>query len=160
VNLARFNALSADEAERVLRKCCAAPRWVRAVAAGRPYPSPEALHAAAEATLSDADVDDGLAGHPRVGERTTGALSRREQSGVASAPPEVLAALADGNRAYEDRFGHVYLVCATDRSAAELLAVLRERLGHDAVTERAVVRTELVKINRIRLDRLVVGEAA
>ncbi len=71
-----------------------------------------------------------------------------------------MRALADGNRAYEAKFGHVYLVCASGRSAEELLAVLQQRLGNDPVTERAVVRRELGLINRIRLVRLVEGAAA
>jgi 2-oxo-4-hydroxy-4-carboxy-5-ureidoimidazoline decarboxylase len=72
-----------------------------------------------------------------------------------TAADQVLAALADGNRAYEQRFGHVYLVCADGRPAAELLDVLRARLANDPATERAVLRTELGKINRIRLTRLL-----
>jgi 2-oxo-4-hydroxy-4-carboxy-5-ureidoimidazoline decarboxylase len=156
----RFNAVSHAEAERMLLECCAAPRWAREVAAGRPYASVAALQAAAEAALTDADVAEGLAGHPRIGDRSGGAQSRREQSGVGGASAEVRAALAAGNRAYEERFGHVYLVCATGRSADELLAILRERLRNDPTTERRVVRAELAAINRIRLDRLVPPEVA
>jgi 2-oxo-4-hydroxy-4-carboxy-5-ureidoimidazoline decarboxylase len=113
-----------------------------------------ALQTAAEAALTDADLDDAMAGHPRIGDRTAGGASRREQSGVAGADPGVLAALADGNRAYEERFGHVYLVCATGRSAEELLDVLRTRLGNDPATERAVALGELTAINRLRIARL------
>jgi 2-oxo-4-hydroxy-4-carboxy-5-ureidoimidazoline decarboxylase len=159
VNVDSLNSLSEDDARRALLACCAAPRWVEEVAAGRPYRSIEALHAAAEAALTDADVADGLAGHPRIGERTADQRSRREQRGVAGASTEVLAALAEGNREYERRFGHVYLVCATGRDADQLLGLLRDRLGNDPDTERAVVRGELVAINRIRLDRML-GELA
>jgi 2-oxo-4-hydroxy-4-carboxy-5-ureidoimidazoline decarboxylase len=155
MTLGEFNALAAADAEGLLLTCCTAPGWARAVAAGRPYPSVETLHAAAAAALTDRDVADGLAGHPRIGDRTGDDRSRREQGGVAGAPPETLAALAAGNRAYEERFGHVYLVCATGRSGSELLGVLRERLGNDPATERTVVRGELAAINRIRLDRLL-----
>lgn len=154
-----FNALPEDDARRALLACCAAPRWAEEVTAGRPYRSIEALHAAAEAALTDADVADGLAGHPRIGERTADRGSQREQRGVSGASTEVLAALAEGNREYERRFGHVYLVCATGRGAEELLGVLRERLGNDPDTERAVMRGELVAINRLRLDRML-GELA
>jgi 2-oxo-4-hydroxy-4-carboxy-5-ureidoimidazoline decarboxylase len=154
-----FNALPEDAARDQLLACCAAPRWAEAVVAGRPYRSVEALHAAAETALTDADVTDGLAGHPRIGERTEDPRSRREQRKVAGASADVLAELADGNLAYERRFGHVYLVCASGRGADELLGVLRDRLGNDPDTERAVVRGELVAINRIRLDRML-GELA
>jgi 2-oxo-4-hydroxy-4-carboxy-5-ureidoimidazoline decarboxylase len=155
-----FDALPAAEAQRLLLSCCAAPRWAAEVAAGRPYRSAEALHAAAAAALTHDDVAEGLAGHPRIGERTGDARSRREQAGVAGAAPEVLAALAAGNRAYEERFGRVYLVCAAGRGAEELLAVLRERLGNDPAVERDVTRAELVKINRLRLDALLREVAA
>ena len=154
-----FNALPEDAARGQLLACCAAPRWAEAVAAGRPYRSVEALHATAEAALTDADVADGLAGHPRIGERSADRRSQREQRKVAGASAEVLAALADGNLAYERRFGHVYLVCASGRGAEELLGVLRDRLGNDPDTERAVVRGELVAINRLRLERML-GELA
>ena len=76
---------------------------------------------------------------------------------MARADQAVLDALADGNRVYEERFGHVYLVCATGRSAEELLGLLRARLGNNPKTERMVVRDELGKINRLRLERLVKG---
>jgi 2-oxo-4-hydroxy-4-carboxy-5-ureidoimidazoline decarboxylase len=156
-----LNALPASDAERVLAACCASPRWVSAVAAGRPYASPEQLFAAADDALADLDEDDvsrALAGHPRIGERAEGeggAWSRREQSGVSGAEASTLQALVDGNLSYEAKFGQVYLVCASGRSAEELLAVLQQRLRNDPETERSVVRRELGLINRIRLGRLV-----
>jgi 2-oxo-4-hydroxy-4-carboxy-5-ureidoimidazoline decarboxylase len=155
LSLAAFNALPEDAARRVLLGCCSAPRWAAEVAAGRPYHSLEELHAAAAAALTDADVTAGLAGHPRIGERTSDQRSAREQRGVAGAPAEVLAELAAGNRAYERRFGLVYLVCASGRSADELLDVLRRRLANDPETEWGVVRGELIAINRLRLDRIL-----
>ena len=158
MNLEDFNA--APDAERELLALCAAPGWAARVAAGRPYAGIDALLAAAERALSDADLDAAMAGHPRIGDRAAGGRSRSEQSAVGSAPSGVLDALAAGNRAYEERFGHVYLVCATGRSAEDLLATLHTRLGHDAHTERAVALAELAAINRIRLTQLVTEEAA
>jgi 2-oxo-4-hydroxy-4-carboxy-5-ureidoimidazoline decarboxylase len=155
LSLETFNSLPEAAARERLLACCAAPRWAGAVAAGRPYASTDALHAAAESALTDADVADGLAGHPRIGERTADPRSSAEQSRVAGAPLEVLDGLAAGNVEYERRFGHVYLVCASGRSAEELLAVLGTRLTHDPATERAVVHAELAAINRLRLDRLL-----
>jgi len=108
------------------------------------------------AQLAPADLEQALAGHPRIGQRHgTDDRSRREQAGVHAADPATIQALAEGNQAYERRFGHIYLVCATGRSAGELLALLRERLGNDPGAEWAVVRSELAKINRIRLAQLV-----
>ena len=156
MRLAEFNALSQHEAQRRLLGCCSAPEWARAVAEGRPYRSMAQLHGAADTALTEEHLCDGLAGHPRIGDRRGGdARSRREQSRVATAPTSVLDALAEGNRAYEGRFGHVYLVCASGRGAEELLAVLRGRLGNDARPERRGVRAELAAINRLRLDQLL-----
>ncbi|GAA0940572.1 2-oxo-4-hydroxy-4-carboxy-5-ureidoimidazoline decarboxylase [Pseudonocardia zijingensis] len=154
MRLDEWNALDPAAAERELRQVCVAPRWAQEVAASRPHPDLASLQATAEVALTDADLDEAMAGHPRIGDRTAGGASRREQSGVAGADAEVLDALAEGNRAYEERFGHVYLVCATGRSAQELLDVLRARLGNDAATERAVALAELAAINRLRIARL------
>ncbi|GII13518.1 hypothetical protein Ppa05_02440 [Planomonospora parontospora subsp. antibiotica] len=161
--LAGFNALGAAEAEAGLLACCASPAFARAVAAGRPYRDLAGLTAAAGAAVRELDwpqVLRALAAHPRIGERAAGAgresaWSRREQSGTAGAGREVLDALAEGNRRYEERFGHVYLVCATGLSAAELLERLRGRLACDEETERRTVRAELEKITLLRLVRLL-----
>lgn len=164
LGLAGFNALPADRAEAALLACCASERWARTVVADRPYSSVEDVQAAADAALavlSEADIDSALDGHPRIGERAGAAhsaWSTGEQSGVAGAADRTRAALAAANQAYEDRFGHVYLVCATGRSADELLAILHDRLANDPATERAVVRAELGKINRIRLARMLSEE--
>lgn len=160
MRIEEWNGLDAPDAERELWQVCAARRWAREVAARRPHADVAALQADAAAILTDADLDEAMAGHPRIGDRSAGGQSRREQSGVAAADAEVLDALAEGNRAYEERFGHVYLVCATGRDASDLLATLRERLGNDRVTERAVALRELAAINRIRIARLVGEDGA
>ncbi|MEV4285223.1 2-oxo-4-hydroxy-4-carboxy-5-ureidoimidazoline decarboxylase [Nonomuraea bangladeshensis] len=164
--LAAFNAAPAGQAEEELRACCASTAFAARVAAGRPYGDLAGLLAAAEAAagaLAWPDVLEALAAHPRIGERPAGAgreaaWSRQEQSGVGGGDGgDLRAALAEGNRAYEARFGHVYLVCATGLGGAELLARLRERLGNDEERERAAVRGELAKITRLRLVKLMGG---
>ncbi|GEL23178.1 2-oxo-4-hydroxy-4-carboxy-5-ureidoimidazoline decarboxylase [Pseudonocardia sulfidoxydans NBRC 16205] len=155
MTLQLFNDLSSAEAERVLLACCSAPRWARVVAARRPFPSVDALQAAAADALRDSDLDDALDGHPRIGDRVSSGDSAREQAAVSAAGDEVRDALALGNRAYEARFGHVYLVCASGRSAEDLLATLQARLANDPATERKVALGELADINRLRLARLV-----
>jgi 2-oxo-4-hydroxy-4-carboxy-5-ureidoimidazoline decarboxylase len=161
MDLAGFNAEPSDEAEAALLVCCSSPQWARAVAAQRPYSTPTALYEASDAALADlgdAELDAALAGHPRIGERAgTGhaASSGREQAGVAESSAATLSALVDGNREYETRFGHVYLVCADGRSGEELLAVLRDRLTNDSASEWAATKAELCKINRLRLARLI-----
>ncbi|OLB74876.1 MAG: OHCU decarboxylase [Actinobacteria bacterium 13_2_20CM_2_71_6] len=160
-----FNGLPREDAERELRACCAARAWACAVAAGRPYPDADALSAAASAALAELtwpDIAEALEAHPRIGEKTTGggrdaAWSRREQAAVTEADTGVRDALADANREYEQRFGHVFLVFANGRAPDELLAAARARLGHDPATEQDVVRAELARIVQLRLHRLVAG---
>lgn len=163
--LARFNDLAPADAERELLACCASRVWAAAMAADRPYRSvPDAVEIGGARVLGLGwdDVAQALAAHPRIGERAGGpgreaGWSRREQAGTAGASAEVLAALAEGNRAYEERFGHVYLVRASGRDADELLRILRARLGNDEAAEREVVRRELAEITRLRLARLLGG---
>lgn len=157
MTLDEFNTMDQAKARELLLSCCAAPRWAEAVLAGRPYRSLEQLQERAEALLTEADAMAGLTGHPRIGELDDRLddRSRSEQGGVRGAPAGVLAALARENAAYERRFGHVYLVCASGRGAEELLGVLRSRLDNSARAERGVVRSELAAINRLRLDRLL-----
>ncbi|WP_431893141.1 2-oxo-4-hydroxy-4-carboxy-5-ureidoimidazoline decarboxylase [Nonomuraea sp. bgisy101] len=154
-----LNALSADEAEKELLACCASRAFAREVAALRPYQDLAALTAAADAAvraLAWPDVEEALAAHPRIGERAEGAdresaWSRQEQSGVED---HLRQALAEGNRAYEERFGHVYLICATGLSGEQMLARLKERLANDPGTEREVVRDELAKITNLRVAKI------
>lgn len=158
IGLPAFNAMPYGRARDVLLGCCRAARWAKKVAAGRPYTSLDSLLTRAAAALTDEDVTEALAGHPRIGDagaRTHGSWSRGEQAGVSGSGDAVLAGLAAGNRAYEERFGHIYLVCAAGRSAAELLAILRDRLRNEPDTERQVTRDELRKINKLRLTKLI-----
>lgn len=166
--LARLNAAPAAEAERVLLDCCGSRRWARAVAAGRPYADAATLLAAADRVWRRLGRDDRLeafAAHPRIGERaarqgagSTGRArgwSEGEQAGARSADRGTLATLAEGNRAYEERFGHVFLVCATGKSAAEMLEILERRLGNDPETELNETAEEQRKITTLRLAKLL-----
>ncbi|MEV6774274.1 2-oxo-4-hydroxy-4-carboxy-5-ureidoimidazoline decarboxylase [Nocardia sp. NPDC051030] len=158
-----FALLTESAAAKTLLTCCSSPAWAQAVAARRPYSNIDELLIAADAeltALSEGEVDRALAGHPRIGERTEDANSAREQAGMADADDAVRVGIAVGNEEYEAKFGHVYLVCASGRTSEELLAVLMERIGNDAETERRIVRQELGKINRIRLRRLLITEDA
>lgn len=155
VGLAAFNALAPERARADLRGCNAARGWAEMVERRRPYGDRGAVLAAAgeaSADLSDADVDEGLAAHPRIGRPAAGGRwSREEQSGVRRADE----ALALGNRDYERRFGRRYLVCATGLDGEHLLADLRGRLDNDDDTERRVVAGELAKIARLRVAKLL-----
>jgi 2-oxo-4-hydroxy-4-carboxy-5-ureidoimidazoline decarboxylase len=158
-SLDTLNAAEPEHAEAELLACCAARRWADELIVRRPYHDLETLRRVSDrvfAELDWTDVEQALAAHPRIGERADGdgreaAWSRAEQSGAVGAAEE----LRDGNLAYERRFGRVFLICATGLSAGEILAALRDRLGNDEETERAVVREELRKIVSLRLGRLV-----
>ena len=154
--LAELNALPDDEAAGVLLGCCAAPGWARRVAAGRPYATVDDLLAAADAAWAGrdpGDLDAAMAGHPRIGERRLSVQSRREQSAVGS-DAATLQALRDANAAYEARFGHVFLICATGRGPDDILAELRRRMTNDPATELEVAAAEIGKINALRLRKL------
>ena len=149
VSLASFNAAATEDAVAVMMACCSSRRFAAAMAAGRPYRSLAAAEAAITAafeSLDWADVLEAIAGHPRIGARAAG-QSAAEQSGVADSSR---AALAAGNREYEERFGHVFLICATGLSGEEMLAALRQRLDNDPDAERKVATTELRKITVLR----------
>ncbi|MDF6100039.1 MULTISPECIES: 2-oxo-4-hydroxy-4-carboxy-5-ureidoimidazoline decarboxylase [Gordonia] len=159
----RLNEMDDDEARAALRSCCASTAWVERMMLARPFGDVPAVLDAADralAEISEDDLDEALAGHPRIGDRPDNASSAREQSGVAGSSASVLAELRDANVAYEARFGHVYLVFANGRPADELLAILRTRMTNDASTERRVLRAELAKINRARLLRMLSTEHA
>jgi 2-oxo-4-hydroxy-4-carboxy-5-ureidoimidazoline decarboxylase len=157
--LAAFNAASPQAAERDVLACCACGSFAKLIADGRPYRDPAELLAAVDtafATLSWDDIVESMNAHPRIGERTqAGGWSAAEQSGAASASDRVREALAGGNAAYERRFGHVFLICASGLSGQEMLSELEARLGNDAEAERSVVRQELLKITRLRMTRLL-----
>jgi OHCU decarboxylase len=162
VNLEEFNTAPPAELRPVLAACCDVPSWVSTITAARPYHDLEALTKVADEAaraLSDDEVAQALAAHPRIGDRAEGrtteaAWSRKEQSGVGD-DPATRAALTAGNHAYEDRFGRVFLICATGLTAGQMLTNLRTRLTNDPTTEAAVVREELRKIALLRLTKVL-----
>jgi 2-oxo-4-hydroxy-4-carboxy-5-ureidoimidazoline decarboxylase len=161
--LDEFNSEPAEGAAEALRACNAAPAFVEKLLAGRPYPSPEALVARAEdvaRALPWDQVAQALAAHPRIGDRVEGSsaeaqASRREQNSMSDADAAVRAALVDGNRAYEQRFDHVFLIRAAGRSPEEMLTQLRRRLDNDVATERAEVTEQLAQITALRVQGLI-----
>jgi 2-oxo-4-hydroxy-4-carboxy-5-ureidoimidazoline decarboxylase len=164
--LARLNALDAAAAAAALRRCCGAARWVEAMVEARPFASERELYAAAERAATALEPDDwreAFAHHPRIGAASaaapqaaaTAAWSRQEQGAVESAPDAVRAALARGNAEYERRFGWIFLISATGKSADEMLSALRARLANDPETELRVAAAEHVQITRLRLEKLL-----
>ncbi|MFD7511018.1 2-oxo-4-hydroxy-4-carboxy-5-ureidoimidazoline decarboxylase [Streptomyces sp. NPDC059853] len=161
--LSWFNSAAPGDLLAALRPICAAPAWSGALMSGRPYPSPAALLAASDAATAALDatgLDQALAAHPPIGRPAPGdATSAREQRGMAGAPPALAAEMRELNDAYRERFGHVFLICATGLTAGRLRDALRARLGNSPDTERATVRTELAAIHRLRLTRLLADPA-
>ena len=163
--LASLSALSSEQAAAELSACCASAAWVAAVTARRPFATVDDLYTTAAeelARLSWADVSEALAAHPRIGASAAGSStearwSRAEQAGTADADVRTAEAMAAANADYEAKFGFVFLIRATGRTAEEMLAAALARLGHDEDTERAVVRGELAQIIRLRLDRMLDG---
>jgi 2-oxo-4-hydroxy-4-carboxy-5-ureidoimidazoline decarboxylase len=162
VSVDGFNALPAAEATRRLLTCLNVPRWAAEVAGGRPYADYTALAAQAEASaaqLSHAELSAALDGHPRIGERAgdghDAEFSAREQAQVDHRDAAVMAALAEGNREYEQHFDRVFLIRAASRSSSEILAELRRRLANDDETERAETVAALREIALLRLKDVV-----
>jgi 2-oxo-4-hydroxy-4-carboxy-5-ureidoimidazoline decarboxylase len=152
LTLAAFNTAPADEAVSAMLACCASRRFAQPMAAGRPYPSAAAAAAAVDAafeSLTWSDVLEAMDRHPRIGARV-GGQSAAEQSGVADATRD---ALAVGNAEYENRFGHVFLICATGLTGDQMLAALRERLKNNADIERTVAATQLRMITQLRVAK-------
>jgi OHCU decarboxylase len=157
-----INDVSLEEAQHRLLACFASARWARLVANGRPYAGSAALLDAAErawAELAPSDWEEALRGHPRIGESggSAPAASEHEQQGVLVAGAAALAELAEHNRRYEDRFGHVFLISAAGKDAEEILGELRSRMGNDPATEAQVAAAEHRKIARKRLERMMDG---
>ena len=161
-SLAEFNAAERPDAVALVRPCLDVDRWVDAVVDGRPYADGQALVQVAETAADPFTADElesALNHHPRIGERATGnsaaaGHSRAEQSGV-STDSDVQQRLADGNREYEERFGHVFLIRAAGRSAEEILAALEQRLTNDAESENAIMAEQLRQIAVLRLEGIL-----
>jgi len=142
-----------------LLSCCGSRRWAARVSSGRPYADNAALLTAADVAwdaATEADLREAFAAHPRIGEpERGGAQERGEQAASADADAATREAIREGNLEYERRFGHLYLVFASGRSAPELLEDLRGRLANDARTELAVAAEEQRRITRARLQRML-----
>jgi 2-oxo-4-hydroxy-4-carboxy-5-ureidoimidazoline decarboxylase len=161
-----LNGLSFEEARAELLRCCGSTRWAEGLARARPLASEAAVYAEADRLWSQTGPEDwreAMTHHPRIGDvsklrekfKTTASWSSQEQRGVQGANEEVLRGLAEGNRAYEERFGFIFLVCATGKSAGEMLALLRERMNNPPDVELRVAAGEQAKITRIRLEKLL-----
>jgi allantoicase len=165
--LALLNEATEQQARELLARCCGSRRWVAAMLSARPFVSRAHLHGTAEVSwwrLAPSDWREAFTHHPRIGadraklrERfaSTADWSAAEQSGVQGASEEVIDALADGNIAYEARFGHIFIVCASGLTADEMLVRLNARMHSEPHIELARAAGEQAKITRLRLEKLV-----
>jgi len=166
MTLEELDRLPLDEARAALERCCGAARWVERMCAARPFRDRAALFSSAERAFAELERRDWLeafAHHPRIGDIAslraryagTAAWEGEEQRGAGAASEATLRALAEGNRSYEERFGYIFIVCATGKSADQMLALLRARISNDPERELAIAAEEQMKITRLRLDKLV-----
>ncbi|OZG70278.1 OHCU decarboxylase [Hahella sp. CCB-MM4] len=163
--LERFNQLDEAEAVAMMETCCTAMRWCREIASRRPYSSLEQMLKAADeiwGTMEQDDVLEAFSGHPKIGDVNslrakyahTAGLAGAEQGAVKQASEDVLQALKAANDEYEARNGFIFIVCATGKSAGEMLAILQQRLANDRQTELRIGAEEQGKITAIRLRKL------
>jgi 2-oxo-4-hydroxy-4-carboxy-5-ureidoimidazoline decarboxylase len=162
--LSRWNFLALEEAAKEILSCCGSRAWAQRMASCRPFEDVASLLATSDRIwreLSAADWSEAFQSHPRIGERgkpaaataQSAAWSAQEQRDVAGAGNSVAIALAEGNQEYERRFGRLFIVCATGKSASEILEILERRLRNDEETELQAAADEQAKITEIRLKK-------
>jgi len=165
-DLAWLNSLTADEAAQELRQCCGSKRWATEMANRRPFPTEKILVAAANDIWRSLDRSDWLEAfrsHPKIGEKKADSKvsaqsqqwSGQEQSGIANASHETASSLAALNADYEQKFGYIFIICATGKTSDEMLSALRERLQHDPESELLIAAAEQSKITELRLKKLL-----
>ncbi|MFW5825015.1 MAG: 2-oxo-4-hydroxy-4-carboxy-5-ureidoimidazoline decarboxylase [Marinobacter sp.] len=166
MTLEELNALPTDQAEVVFRDCCAAGPWVRGMVNGRPFSDRGALLEHSRhlwPRLTEADWLQAFEAHPQIGDidslrekyASTRALASGEQSGARQAPEEVLQKLKAGNDAYLEKFGFIFIVCATGKSAREMLTLLEARLRNGRDMELKNAAREQARITELRLEKLL-----
>jgi OHCU decarboxylase len=157
--VAALNGLAPDDARAAFADCCAAERWAEAMVSGRPYASADDLRERSECAFDALEADDwrqAFAAHARIGApRPDDARGSSEQAGAAGASSEARVELEQANDRYEARFGHVFLIRAAGRDAAEMLAALRERLDHSPEEELTIAAGQQREITRRRIEDLL-----
>ena len=166
MTLKQFNGLSDAEAIEALTYCCGSSSWVSQVVQKRPFKDFESLLQTSAQIwngLSEIDWKEAFSHHPKIGDleslkkkfASTRAWAEQEQRGSAEASVSVIQALALGNETYENRFGYIFIVCATGKTAEEMLSLLEERLKNDPKKEILLAAGEQEKITKLRLEKLI-----
>ncbi|MBS1956373.1 MAG: 2-oxo-4-hydroxy-4-carboxy-5-ureidoimidazoline decarboxylase [Cyanobacteria bacterium SZAS-4] len=165
MDLKSINELNDNDAGEVFRRCCGSNAWVEEMIRARPFASDEALSQQADRSFKDltrADWMEAFAAHPKIGDITslkkkyavTQKWAENEQAGAQGISDEVAKDLADRNEEYFQKFGYIFIVCATGKSAQEMLTMLKQRLNNDAETELPIAAEEQKKITHLRLGKL------
>jgi len=165
-SLARLNELTAHDAEAEFVKCCGSTKWAQEMTAARPFVTEQELFSEADnvcSSLRDEDWLEAFRAHPKICEKKAATpqsqqeqkWSAQEQSGVSEASASAITQLAGRNREYEDRFGFIFIVCASGKSPDEMLAILNSRIDNDPRTELRIASEEQRKITRLRLEKLL-----
>ncbi len=166
MSLEALNSLPENEARQTLHNCCGAQRWVSLMLAARPFRDTASCLQVAEQAWSTTTASDWLEAfshHPKIGDldsltkkfASTSHLAGKEQAAVGNASQSTLQALAKGNDEYEKKFGFIFIVCATGKSADEMLDLLQQRLANDRTTELNIAAGEQLKITLLRLQKLI-----
>jgi 2-oxo-4-hydroxy-4-carboxy-5-ureidoimidazoline decarboxylase len=167
MTLDQLNAGTEVDVRAALERCCGSSTWIDQMIAARPFADAASLYDRAATIgheLADADWRESFTHHPRIGDvesmrakfASTASWAKNEQAGTAVASDDVLRAFAQGNRDYEARFGYIFVLSATGRSAREMLEMLRARLANDPAAEIRIAAGEQMKITRLRLEKLLV----
>lgn len=166
MTLEELNKISQPQLKEELLKCCGSSTWVKMMMAYFPADSMEGLLEQAEEIWYECSEDDwkeAFAHHPKIGDvesltkkfASTAQWASGEQSGVNTAATGTITALAEGNRLYEEKFGYIFIVCATGKSAEEMLTLMQDRLKNDPEKEIKIAAAEQNKITKLRLQKLI-----
>lgn len=165
-NLEKINSLPAPEASAEFLRCCGSARWASAMTGARPFPNKDRLLSESEKawfSLEPADWLEAFSHHPKIGDikdlrerfAQTREWAKFEQAGVGGANEQILASLSEGNREYEAKYGYIFIICASGKSAGEILKSLQERLNNDRQSELVIAAEEQRKIMRLRLEKML-----
>ena len=166
MTIQQINKMSQAEAFNAFEKCCASTTWINRMIDSMPFSNENDIYAKGESNWEDISLTDWLEacdGHPKIGDVTslkekyssTKQWAGNEQQGMDSASDEIINRLAQGNQDYEDKFGYIFIVCATGKSATEMCEILEKRLPNDVETELEIAKGEQNKITKIRLEKLL-----
>lgn len=160
MTLAALNHATGERALKALLACCGSRTWVERMLANRPLSDVAALHETAESvwfSLTPGDWLEAFSKHPKIGDKSYSKWSAQEQQGMSQASRDIADAMRELNAQYQRKFGFIFIVCASGKSAEEMRSMLEQRLSNDPDTELQIAAAEQVKIMHLRLDKMLAG---